>query len=50
MEVFLQLNGFEVVASVDEQEQLMLGLASGSVPRDELTGWLRGHLAPLRTN
>ena len=43
MEMFLLLNGQEVDATVDEQEQLMLGVASGSVSRDTLTAWIRSH-------
>jgi death-on-curing protein len=44
METFLVLNDWEVQASVDEQEQLMLALASGEMTRDELADWLRDHL------
>ena len=44
METFLVLNGREVQASVDEQERLMLELASGEISRDELAAWLRNHL------
>lgn len=43
MEVFLMLNGLQVAAGVDEQEALILRLASGQLPREELTEWLRGH-------
>jgi death-on-curing protein len=42
MEVFLVLNGVEVVASVDEQESLFLRLADGQVSRQQLTEWLAG--------
>ena len=41
MEVFLLLNGWELIATVDEQEALMLQLASGEVRRDELLAWLQ---------
>ena len=34
MEVFLILNGFEVAASVDEQERMVLEVASGQLSRD----------------
>ena len=40
MEVFLVLNGYEIAADVDEQEQLFFQLAAGRVTRDELIGWL----------
>jgi death-on-curing protein len=41
METFLVLNGHEVNASVDEQEQVILKVASGGLGRDEFTNWLR---------
>ncbi len=41
IEVFLLLNGWELVATVDEQEELMLRLASSRVTRDELLAWLQ---------
>ena len=47
MEVMLVLNGFEIQASVDEQEQLILNVASSSVSRSELTKWLEEHLKPI---
>ena len=47
MEVFLTLNGYEIVATLDEQEQLMLDLAAGSATREQLTEWLEKHLQPL---
>ena len=49
MEVFLVLNGMEIHASVDEQEQLMLSLAASEVSRDELTDWLRARAMPPRS-
>jgi len=44
MATFLLLNGAEIDATVDEQERLMLGLASGRVSRNELVDWLRQHV------
>jgi death on curing protein len=44
MEVFLLLNGHEIVASVDEQEQIIIEVASGKVSRIELGEWLREHV------
>ncbi|GAA6621186.1 type II toxin-antitoxin system death-on-curing family toxin [Scytonema sp. NUACC26] len=46
MEVFLVLNGYEINAAVDEQEQVILRVASGQLSRDQLTEWLRGHIIP----
>jgi death on curing protein len=40
MEVFLLLNGYEIDADIDEQEQTILGVASGTVERKELAEWL----------
>ncbi len=47
MEVFLILNGHEIVAAMDDQEQLMLSLAAGQVTRDALTTWLERHIKPV---
>lgn len=44
MEVFLLLNGHEIDASVDEQEQIIIEVASGKVSRIELGEWLREHV------
>jgi len=48
MEVILVLNGFQIDASVDEQERLMLDIAAGQRHRDELVDWLRLHSRPIR--
>jgi death-on-curing protein len=40
MEVFLVLNGFEISASVDDQERSILDVASGLADRDALARWL----------
>jgi death on curing protein len=40
MEVFLILNGFEIRSSVDDQEAMMLSLATGILKREGLTEWL----------
>ena len=44
METFLILNGFEIEASVDEQEQIIIQLASGELTRETLTAWLNDHV------
>jgi death on curing protein len=43
MEVFLLMNGWELVGTVDEQERLMLDLADGQMTREQLTAWLEQH-------
>ena len=45
-EVFLVLNGHELDATVDEQEQLMLALASGEVSRAVLADWFGARTIP----
>jgi death-on-curing protein len=47
MEVFLVLNGYEIQASVDDQERLMLAVASGALDRAQLAGWLSQHVAQV---
>ena len=44
LEVTLVLNGFELSASVDEQEQIMLSLAAGDMSRQDFTTWVAQHL------
>jgi death-on-curing protein len=46
MEVFLVLNGFELRATIEEQETLFLGLAEGRSSRPELQAWLQEHTRP----
>lgn len=48
METFLILNGFEIHASVDEQETVILRLAAGELDREEFTNWLRSRVVELR--
>jgi death-on-curing protein len=47
METFLVLNGMEISASVDEQEQVILALASGNSGRESFVEWLKQHLTAL---
>lgn len=44
MEVLLVLNGFEIQASVDEQEQIILAVASGQMKRLEFIEWVCGRV------
>lgn len=48
MEAFLVLNGHEIIAPVDEQERLILDVAAGTIAREALAAWLRGHVARMK--
>ena len=48
METFLVLNGWELAAGVDEQEQVILRLAAGALKREEFTAWVQSHLRQRR--
>lgn len=41
MEVFLYLNGYEIDATVDEQEAIILSLAAGELKRTQFVEWVR---------
>jgi len=38
------LIGYEISASVDEQVDVVLGVASGKTDRNAFTDWLREHI------
>jgi death-on-curing protein len=44
METFLILNGYEIIASVDDQERVMLRLAAGKISRINFSEWLNNHI------
>ncbi len=48
LEVFLVLNGQQLDASVDDAEHVILGVAAGTIGRDEFAAWIREHLVPYR--
>jgi death-on-curing protein len=48
METFLVLNGLELEASVDEAERAVLGLAAGTLTREQLLEWIQNHVRPVR--
>jgi death on curing protein len=50
MEVFLVLNGYEIEATTDEQEQVILSVASGLIDRGAFSLWLRPHVVKRRTS
>src|SRR4026208_716630 len=47
MAVFLVLNGYQIQASIGDQERLMLDLASGTLDREQLATWLRQHVSKI---
>jgi death-on-curing protein len=47
MEATLLLNGYEINASVDEQEAVILSLAAGELSREDFTEWLRQKVVKL---
>lgn len=44
METFLWLNGREIRAAIDEQEQVILNVASGRMALPEFTRWLESRV------
>lgn len=46
LETFLVLNGHELTAGVDEQEDVFLQLADHKLTRKEFTAWVARHIAP----
>jgi death-on-curing protein len=46
MEIFLIINGYEISATVDEQEEIILGVASGQISRAEIAEWIERHMVP----
>ncbi|MEL6385062.1 MAG: type II toxin-antitoxin system death-on-curing family toxin [Cyanobacteria bacterium J06626_18] len=44
METFLILNGHQLSADIDEQERIVLAVASGSCSRTNLATWLSQHI------
>lgn len=48
LETFLVLNGYELSASVDEQESVFLKLASGGYRIGEFVDWVMACVTPVR--
>ncbi len=47
MEITLKINGYELDASDDEQEQVILDLASGLTDRETFTRWVSSKVIPF---
>ena len=43
---FLAINGWELEAPEPETVAVILGLADGSVPEEDVGAWIRAHLIP----
>jgi death on curing protein len=48
MESFLVFNGYEISASVNEQESIILKLASGNLTREEFTNWVKENTRKIK--
>jgi hypothetical protein len=49
-ELFLELNGYLLIASDPDLYPVFLGLAAGEISEEELTVWLRNHSRPSSVN
>ena len=49
METFLVMNGYELVADVDDAEKVILTLAAGELTREELLEWVTSQIQRLPT-
>ena len=47
MAMYLAINGYKIDASIDEQTEIILSVASGKLSRDEFTEWLSNHIQEL---
>lgn len=47
MAVMLLLNGYEIEASTESAEAVILAVASGFLDRQGLTDWVRQHVKPM---
>jgi prophage maintenance system killer protein len=46
MDVFLDLNGYELRQTDEEIEEMILSLAAGTVGQGEFFGWVVNHTKP----
>lgn len=44
LEAFLMLNGFELAATIDDAEGVVLAIATGQLTRDGLAEWVRNRI------
>ena len=48
MEIFLLLNGYEMDASIDEQEAIILQVAGGETDKETFTEWVKTKIIPRK--
>ena len=44
MAMFLSINGYQIHASIDDQVEIILSVASGNLNREGFTKWLTSHV------
>lgn len=49
METFLFINGYEIMASVDEQESIILRVAAGEMPKEAFIEWLKSKIKSVES-
>jgi death-on-curing protein len=47
MALFLAMNGYKINATIDEQVEIILSVASGNLDREGFTTWLATHTQPF---
>jgi hypothetical protein len=47
MATFLFMNGFRIVATADEVERIVVGVAAGTTDRETLLAWVEQHARPV---
>ncbi len=50
MDIFLQKNGWQIMSTEEEAYGTMMDLASGTLTKSKLSGWLKQHCAKLPRN
>jgi death-on-curing protein len=48
METFLIYNGYEIKETINEQESIILKLASGNLAREEFTNWIKDNTRKIK--
>jgi death-on-curing protein len=41
MEIFLLINGFEIISDLEEQERIVMSIAKGTMQKEEYFDWLK---------